>query len=319
MEGFDIMLVQSLLAVDAFQRQFGEVQPDGSFEVTAAWQAGFTNGALVGEMIGLILNGFLADRYGSRKTMIGALTVTAGLIFVPFFSKSQAQLLAGLILMGIPWGIFQTLTTSYAAEVVPTALRPYLTTYINICWIIGQFLANAVLVGVQGRNDQWAWRIPYALQWIWPLPIIVGVVFAPESPWWLVRTGQLAKAKSVLKRLQGIDGPEGIEVILENMIRTNEFERSVNEGTSYSDCFKGVNLRRTEITCLTWLIQTLAGNTFMGYSTYFYQQAGLSTDHAFSLSLGQYAMGAVGVFVSWFMMMPFGRRTLYTAGLTIVS
>jgi hypothetical protein len=36
--------------------------------------------------------------------------------------------------MGIPWGIFQTLTTSYAAEVTPTHLRAYLTTYVNLCW-----------------------------------------------------------------------------------------------------------------------------------------------------------------------------------------
>lgn len=37
--------------------------------------------------------------------------------------------------MGIPWGIFQTLTTSYAAEVTPTHLRTYLTTYVNLCYV----------------------------------------------------------------------------------------------------------------------------------------------------------------------------------------
>ena len=29
-------------------------------------------------------------------------------------------------------------------------------------------------------SDDWGWRIPYATQWIWPLPIIVGVLLAPE-------------------------------------------------------------------------------------------------------------------------------------------
>ena len=55
MEGFDIVLIQSLLAVAEFQRNFGEQLPDGSYQVTAAWQAGFTNGAIVGELIGLML------------------------------------------------------------------------------------------------------------------------------------------------------------------------------------------------------------------------------------------------------------------------
>ena len=45
------------------------------------------------------------------------------------------MLLAGEILCGIPWGVFQTITTAYAAEVTPVALRPYLTTYVNLCWV----------------------------------------------------------------------------------------------------------------------------------------------------------------------------------------
>jgi hypothetical protein len=32
-------------------------------------------------------------------------------------------------------GVFQTITPSYAAEVVPMELRPYLTSYVNLCWV----------------------------------------------------------------------------------------------------------------------------------------------------------------------------------------
>lgn len=181
MEGFDIVLIQSLLAVDSFQRTFGRQLPDGSYELTAAWQAGLTNGAIVGEIIGLMAGGIVADRYGFKKTMIGALIAITGLIFIPFFSTTPVQLLVGLILMGCPWGLFQTITTTYAADICPTGLRPYLTTYVNLCWVIGQFLASGVLVGVQDRPDNWAYKIPYALQWIWPVPIAIGVAFAPES------------------------------------------------------------------------------------------------------------------------------------------
>lgn len=100
MEGFDIVLINSLLAVDEFQRTFGRQLPDGSYELSAAWQAGLTNGAIVGEILGLMLNGIIADRFGFKKTMIGALTAITGLIFIPFFSTSPVQLLVGLILMG---------------------------------------------------------------------------------------------------------------------------------------------------------------------------------------------------------------------------
>lgn len=35
----------------------------------------------------------------------------------------------------LPRGVFQTITPSYAAEVVPMELRPYLTCYVNLCWV----------------------------------------------------------------------------------------------------------------------------------------------------------------------------------------
>ena len=48
--------------------------------------------------------------------MIGALALMIAAIFVPFFSQNLPTLLAGEILCGIPWGVFQTLTTAYASE-----------------------------------------------------------------------------------------------------------------------------------------------------------------------------------------------------------
>lgn len=52
----------------------------------------------------------------------------------------------------------------------------------------------------------------------------------------------------------------------------------------------------------------------MGYSTYFYQQAGLPTTSAFDMSMAQYALGMVGTFGSWFLMMKVGRRNIYLYG-----
>jgi len=60
---------------------------------------------------------------------------------------------------------------------------------------------------------------------------------------------------------------------MESMIQTNEREQQMQSGTSYKDCFKGVDRRRTEITCMVWIIQTLCGSTFMGFSTYFCKSA----------------------------------------------
>lgn len=50
------------------------------------------------------------------------------------------------------------------------------------------------------------------------------------------------------------------------MIHTNEVEKDISAGTSYLDCFRGIDLRRTEIVVGVWAIQNLCGSSFMGYS-----------------------------------------------------
>ncbi|CRK22702.1 hypothetical protein BN1723_012739, partial [Verticillium longisporum] len=320
MEGFDITLITGLFAYPAFQRKFGVEQPNGSFELTAAWQSGLTNGMLVGQILGLFINGIVAERLGYRYTLVGSLGLVAAFIFIIFFAETLVQLLIGEILIGVPWGAFQTLTVTYASEVCPIHLRAYLTTYVNLCWVIGQFIASGVLRAMVERDDKWGYKIPFALQWIWPVPLAIGIWYAPESPWWLVRKGRLEDAKrSVLRLTSRNANPDfNADESVSMMVHTNELEKAVSEGTSYLDCFKGIDLRRTEIVCASWGVQTLCGSTFMGYSTYFYQQAGLAVEASFSMSLGQYALGAVGTLSSWFLMRWFGRRTLYLSGQLIM-
>ena len=96
---------------------------------------------------------------------------------------------------------------------------------------------------------------------------------------------------------------------------TNEMEKQVKEGVRYRDCFKGVDLRRTEIVVGIWLVQTLGGQNLMGYFAYFLKQAGLDSSNSFSLSMGNYALGMVGTAASWWLMTVVGRRKIHFGGL----
>lgn len=319
MEGYDVNLLQGLFAFSPFQRRYGHKLPDGTYQLTAAWQAGLANGAAVGEILGLFINGWASERFGYRRTLLFSLFAVTCFIFILFFAPSVEVLEVGEILCGIPWGVFQTLTTVYASEVCPVILRPYLTTYVNLCWVIGTILGQGVLRAfLENGSTEWAYRIPFALQWIWPIPIAVGVFLAPESPWWLVRKGRNEDAKRALKKLQSkhSDANNDIDATVSMIAYTHKYEKDSENSAGYIDCFRGVDLRRTEITCMVWAIQNLSGSGFMGYSTYFFQQAGLSSANSFNIAMGQYAIGAIGTIFSWFLMGRFGRRTLYLWGLT---
>ena len=107
---------------------------------------------------------------------------------------------------------------------------------------------------------------------------------------WLVRKGRQEDAKKALLSLtsaKNADDSFNVDQTIAMMVTTNELEKALESGTGYLDCFKGIDLRRTEIVCVTWTIQNLCGSAFMGYSTYFYEQAGLPTIDAFDMSMAQ--------------------------------
>lgn len=169
---------------------------------------------------------------------------------------------------------------------------------------------------MQSRTDEWGYKIPFALQWMWPVPLMIGIALAPESPWWLVRKGRNEDARKALQRLTvpERDPDFNVDETIAMIRSTNAMEKEWSEGVSYWDCFKGVDLRRLEIVCMTWSIQTLCGSTFMGYSTYFFEQAGLAPSNSFTMSIVMYVLGAIGTVTSWILMGHFGRRTMYLSG-----
>lgn len=317
MEGYDTSLTNNFFALPQFRQRFGQALPNGDYQLTSGWMSGLQNGTQVGQILGLMVAGLIAERFGYKKTIIGALLVLIGFIFLFFFATHIGMLLAGGILCGIPWGAFQTLTTTYAADVTPISLRPILTTFVNMCWVIGQLISTGVLRGLLSRTDDWAWRIPYAIQWVFPPPIILGVLFAPESPTWLVRKGRMADARKSLRRLTSREATDAdIDASLALIEYTDKLEKHMEEGTSYLDCFKGVNLRRTEIACTVWVAQVFCGIWFGGNVTYFLQQAGFDPERSFDFGIGLGGMAVAGTIGAWFIVPRVGRRTLYLFGLS---
>jgi SP family general alpha glucoside:H+ symporter-like MFS transporter len=218
----------------------------------------------------LLINGWVSEKFGYRYTVIACLVLVIAWTAIFFTAQSVVALQVAEILCGIvsrlyllhltymiimlilcpqPWGVFQTLCITYASEVCPVSMRGYLTTYVNFCWGLGQEIGIGVIMSMLGRDDEWSYRIPYALQWMWPVPLIIGIYFAPESPWWLVRKGKLDEAKKSLLRLTSLDRETDFDAdeTVAMMVHTTALEEKTTSGSTYFDCFKGHDLRRTEV------------------------------------------------------------------------
>jgi len=112
---------------------------------------------------------------------------------------------------------------------------------------------------------------------MWPVFLVPILFFAPESPWHSVRKGRLEDAEKSLVRLQRKSAPIDPKNTLATIVHTNHLELELASGTSYLDCFRGIERRRTEIACVVFAGQVLSGSNFAYNSTYFFQQVGVST------------------------------------------
>jgi SP family general alpha glucoside:H+ symporter-like MFS transporter len=94
---------------------------------------------------------------------------------------------------------------------------PRLTRYLwltcsNFCWGIGQVIGVGVIKSQLGNQSEWAYRLPWALQWMWLPFLITGVALAPESPWLLVRKGRMEDARKNLLRLTSLNRETDFDV-----------------------------------------------------------------------------------------------------------
>jgi SP family general alpha glucoside:H+ symporter-like MFS transporter len=313
MESFDMFLNGNFVALPKFAETYGVETSPGKWSIQTKWQSALFQSGQCGAFVGVFLAGPVTTRLGYRWTTILALMLMNATIFVSFFANSLGLLTAGQFLEGIPWGFFIANSPAYASEIVPLALRGATTATLQMSWSIGSIIVAAVTYCYNKRNDEWAWRAPLALQWLFPTPLLILIFLGPESPWWLIRNGRRAEALKSIKRL-GDKNPEQAEQTLAMIERTVTIEREMGGEPTLLDLFKGTDLRRTLITCGMYASQNLAGNLIANQATFFFEQAGMSTDKAFQLNLINSCLQFVANVCSWFLTSWFGRRTIYLWG-----
>lgn len=145
-----------------------------------------------------------------------------------------------------------------------------------MCWGIGILLSSGVVKALLTIQSDWSWRIPFIIQWVWLPPLLYVHAptpgqslrlltkgsaisyYCPPSPWWMVRKGRFEDAKKAVRRLTNEDLYSDAEVDdnVAYMIHTTEMEKQLSTGTSYIQCFRGIDRRRTEIAMMTFTMQS---------------------------------------------------------------
>lgn len=303
-----------MISVASFRRDYGYVL-DGEAILPAEWQTAFNMISTVGQFFGGFLTSWLADRIGRKWTLaLGVIICTGGAVGEVASSHRVAFLFSKLVL-GAGLGFYLTLAPLMCSEIAPVALRGFATAGVNLGIALGQLLSNAVVKAFGERDDSWAYRGPFATQLFFMLFLAVFFPFAPESPWYLARKGKKEEAIRAIRKMFGPEyNAEKRLLAIEATIEEEALQRSEEQG--FLACFKGTNRLRTGISTGVFLCQHIVGIVFvLGYSTYFFQLAGLDVTKSFDLGVGVTACGVAGNIVSWFIVESYGRRSVFISGM----
>ncbi|KAF2752783.1 general substrate transporter [Pseudovirgaria hyperparasitica] len=313
MESYDVFLIGNFVALPAFINRYGVVNPaDGSLVIETKWQSALQVSGQLGALIGVFLAGPLTSHIGYRWANIFGLMLLNAFILVFYFGDSLPVIFAAQLLEGIPWGIFIANAPAYCSEIVPIQLRAPATQMLQMFWAIGSIIVGAVTYVYNDHLDESAYRIPIALQWLFPTPLAILIYFSPESPWWLTRKGRLEEAAKSVERLGRKDQMKTTET-LAMMRRVVEMEKN-DAQPNHIELFKGTDLRRTLIVCGVYAAQNLTGNLIANQAVYFFRQAGIGVQLAFALGLITSALQMIFVMISWILTTYFGRRSIYLWG-----
>ncbi len=175
------------------------------FKLTPFLQGAIVAGLLLGAMIGAAFAGRLSDRLGRRRLIIIAAVVFTGGALLAAFAPTVWVLIAARVIIGLAVGSAALVVPLYLSEIAPTEVRGAVTSLnqlMVVCGILAAFIVNAILAS---SGD---WRLMLGLAAVPSVVLFVGMLFMPETPRYLVHTGEEETAHEVLEDLPGDERPE---------------------------------------------------------------------------------------------------------------
>ena len=158
---------------------------------------------LLGCVIGVSGAGPLSDGYGRKRVLLGA----AGLFLLSAIGAAIPRHLHEFILArfigGLAIGVASMMAPLYIAEIAPAHIRGQLVS-LNQMAIVSGILCSYLIGWLLSGIGVSSWRWMFAIAGLPSLLFMVGIVFTPESPRWLVKQGQVAPARVILSKVSGI-------------------------------------------------------------------------------------------------------------------
>jgi putative MFS transporter len=216
----------------------------------------------LGQFVGALLFGWLAERHGRVRSVAGATALMSVMSIACAMSGSFASLLTLRLVQGIGVGGEMPVAAVYINELSKAQGRGRFFLLYELIFPIGLMMTGqigAVLVPTLG------WQIMFLIGGIPGLLVTALLLRLPESPRWLISKGRLAEADAVIREIEAsikpglgirdsgfeprVPSPEPRVPSRESRVPNPE---SRMKGERWTELFSGVYRRRTLIVWTLW-------------------------------------------------------------------
>ena len=301
------------------------------FDITAFTnlQAWAMSSALVGCIAGAVASGFVSDRFGRKKSLLGSAFLFIIASLGTGFSGSFNIFTGFRMLGGIGIGLASALSPMYIAEITPSRIRGRFVSLNQMTIVIGILLAQVVNLLIADKvpdgasdsfiaaswNGQMAWRWMF---WACGVPsalFFLLTFFIPESPRWLLKVGKPEAAFPVLEKVGGSEYAQQ-EV---NNIKASLSDAS--EKVDFKALLNPIFIPILIIGVILAVLQQWCGiNTVFNYAEEIFSAAGYGVSDTLFNIVVTGSVNLVFTFVAMFTVDKWGRKKLMAfgaAGLTL--
>ncbi|GAA4307283.1 sugar porter family MFS transporter [Mucilaginibacter gynuensis] len=277
------------------------------FALTSVMEGFLTGSLALGCIVGCLLAGGVAEKYGRKPGLILAAAIFAVSSVGIALSQGLNYFLVMRFAAGIGVGMASMLCPMYIAEVSPAAVRGRNVAINQLTVVLGILFTNLINYFLADLGPD-AWRWMFGLGTVPSLVFLIGVMWLPESPRWLVKAGKDAKAKIVLNK---IGSPKFVDDTL------TAIERSLagaNKQSIWAVFDKAVRPAVLVGVTLAVFQQFCGSNVLFNYASTIFKSAGSSLNEQLLETISIGGVNLIFTLLAMWQVDKLGRRPLMLIG-----
>ncbi|WP_370512262.1 sugar porter family MFS transporter [Skermania sp. ID1734] len=280
------------------------------FGLSTHQQEMITTAVVIGEIVGAIGGGLLANAIGRKKSMVLVAATYAVFALLGALAPSVGLLLVARFLLGLTIGVSVVVVPVFVAESAPARIRGSLLVAYQVATVVGIIIGYVIAYFLAGSHS-WRWMLGLAAA-----PAVLTTLLLlrlPDTARWYLLKGRAADARRVLRMVEP-DADVDTELAEIGLALRSE------KGGAIKEMLRKPYLRATIfVVGLGFFIQITGINAIVYYSPRLFEAMGFHGNFALLIlpALVQ-AAALVAVVVSLLLVDRLGRRPILLSGIAMM-